>query len=133
MENNLQQLCEDYDLKRKELDLLREKINFLQKQNEINKLQEYVGKCYHHLEYKTWNTYLYINKLDLNLRLYCTTITFINDEYNNKVNINCESDYDFSCHYLPYQETLDECVEITKNEFLEKYDLFLEYFKNFVK
>jgi hypothetical protein len=110
-----------------------------QKDEETELREKYLGRYYYHKQYNDrWNTYIYVNNIDVKggNRLNCTLFTIIYEDDSEEIyGVSCENHYDFSCHYLSKYDnnpTIEECVEIKRDDFLKAHELFLtEFLKSF--
>ena len=119
--------------KEAEVELLRDEYyNLTHVDEEIELRNKYYGKYFKHNKYSTWVTYLFVNHLCVESnKLRCTEFTIMKHENGEIYGVSSKSNYDFTCHYIsPYSEEhdIDDCVEITKEEFVEEQNLFLENF-----
>ncbi len=121
--------------KEDEVRVLRNKhFELTQKDEETELREKYLGKYYYHKEYNdSWHTYIYVN--DINVkggnRLNCTLFTIIYKDDKEIYGVSCEDHYDFSCHYLSKYDknpSIDECVEIKREDFLKAHEIFLTNF-----
>ena len=122
--------------KQSEVKELRNQLDdLLKEEKEVNLTEKYLGKYYFQSQYKdTFKTYIYVNDLK-NARLNCVLLRIVYDETTNEVSsVTCDSQWDFSCHYLQdydSEPSINECTEITKEEFLKANEIFLlNYIKN---
>lgn len=137
--NELEKLWEEIQKKEDETKELRKKYFELTQSDEEKFLREkYLGKYYYHQDYNNWHTYIYVNNLEISSNtLECTEFTIIYNEKTNEVDcVRCETSHDFSCHYISkYSEDpeINKCVEITREEFIEGYELFLLHFSKTIE
>ncbi len=132
--SELDELWAEIQKKKSEVETLREKYFALTQADEEKHLREtYLGKYYLKKDYNAkWHTYVYVNELDVKSnKLECIEFTIIYEDNDEIYGVRCETNHDFSCHYISTycdEPDIDKCVEITREEFLEAYTLFLATF-----
>ena len=90
---------------------------------------KYLGKYFLCNKNINWQIYIFVNSLK-DARLQCYEFIILNyDEKDGGVSVQCDSNKDFSTHYIMEnfdEHDIDECVEITKGEYFKKHDEFLK-------
>ncbi len=137
MENEVDKLWEAIQQKEAETKELRKKhFDLIQAGEEEVLRKTYLGKYYLHKEYDDrWKTYVYVNELETKERcnrLNCTEFTIVYEDNSDEIySVSCRTNHDFSCHYISkYSEDpdIDNCVEITREDFLNAQKIFEENF-----
>ena len=125
---NIEQLIKT---KREEINKLNEELFELTKDDEVELLkQKYLGRYYKH-DQGAWKNYIFVNNLRKeDNTLECVELTIVDyvdgdfESYYEQI----DTKRDFSCHYISqysHDHKIDECVEITKEEFEAQYIVWL--------
>ncbi len=134
MEETLEQLEKDLIIKSQEERVLRKRVEILRREKDSERIKNYLGKCYKHIQYNDkWTTFIYVNKLEEgNFRLNCSRFIIIYEDHTDSISCMSESELDFHTHYL-HEEIFNELEEITKEQYLENYQEFLNLLNESIK